>query len=236
MVEKMQLQELKKTFDAKRLSKENYVLLLQQREEIYDQIVEHQELDSLKEELKELDHQIDELGENQEEEIEKLKEEIVMTIQQIFPESTHDYQELCTKFDTHQNEEKSCLALSKNLSSFAAALNEGAASKNARGFFGFIFGRNHKVILARAIRKAIIEAERIYEQIDDETIQHFLTTFLKEANSPWNSALYRERFFELHHEFSGLMEKLEERKILSRRNSIKVEKKIEIWIEHYCRK
>lgn len=249
----MRLQELKKEYDACRLSKDSYSLLLKQREDIHDAIIqlkeraerallkhkesrqEWDELTELKQKLRTIDHKLDELGEHQDEKLAELKEKLVASIQKSFPESAASYQQLCESLEEFRSEEKRCMVLRERLRPFYEALSEGAASKQSQGLLGVLFGRNAKVILARAIRKASIEAERVYKQINDERIQEFLSTFLDEANRPWNGSLYRERFYEMHKEFTDLMKQLELRKNQAKREAIKTEKQIEIWIEQHCK-
>lgn len=248
----MQLQELKKAYDTCRISKENYKHLLQQREELQKKIIEHKEktkaelynkkikesrvLDRLKTQLHSIDHQIDELGEHHDEKLAMCKAQLIAAIQKAFPESIEAYEEFCQKHTRYQDEEEKCIRLRERLHAFYAAMEEGAASKRSRGFYKVLFGRNAKVILAHAIRKASIEAERCYTQINDEQIQHFLNVFLEEANRPWNGKLYRERFDSLYQEFTQLMEQLVERQRESRLRVCEAENSIEAWIEQYSAK
>jgi signal transduction histidine kinase len=256
MVEKMQLiirlQALKKDYDTCRMSKKNYAQLLQQREDIHDEIVrlkeeaeiallkhkqmsqQMDELAGLRQKLREIDHEIDEIGEHQEEKLAALKKELVETIQMAFPETAAPYHQLCQKLDAYRSEEVCCKNLLECLQPFHAALNEGAAAKQSRGFLSILFGRNPKVILARAIRKASIEAERVYKQVEEHRIREFLSAFLEEANRPWNGSLYKERFFELHQEFDRLMKEVKESNTRAKQGTVNTEKEIEFWIEQHC--
>ncbi|MCC5832985.1 MAG: hypothetical protein JJU12_08100 [Chlamydiales bacterium] len=249
----MRLQDLKKDYNACRSSKKNCAQLLQEREAIYDEIIRLKEtvdmevlkhkrpdrkfekLANLKQKLQVIDHEIDEIGEDQDEKLGQLKKELVEAILKAFPEAEGSYQLLCQKLDAFRTEEKRSNTLLQRLQPFYVALLEGAAVKRSRGLLGILFGRNPKVLLARAIRKASIEAERVYKQIEDPRFRDFLSCFLKEANRPWNGSLYKERFYELHREFTQLVDEAELQNRQAKQEAIKTEEAIELWIEEYCR-
>ncbi len=233
MREKMQLQQLKKEYDAYRQAMMNFAELVDRRENVHAALLECSS-SQLKKELLDLDHQIDALGENPERELEQMQATLINLIQCTYPDSKAECEKLQKQIALNRQEERRCSLLLEALRPFAAALNEGSAARHSRGFISLLLGRNSKVILARAIRKATVEAERIYKQVEDEKMRTFLNTFLEEANQAWNSQLYKEGFFELHGLFCSHIREIKEKRAHSRAHAHQAELKLEEWIQKNC--
>ncbi|MCH9627171.1 MAG: hypothetical protein S4CHLAM2_08060 [Chlamydiales bacterium] len=232
MREKMQLQQLKKKYAAYQEAAARSKELMNRRESVHAAFLEGNS-SHLKKELRTLDHQLDALGEDHEEKLEQVQAELITLIRHTYPDSAAKCEKLQKQIASDQEEERRCALLLESLRSFAAALNEGSAAKHSRGLISLLLGRNSKVILARAIRKAAVEAERIYTRIDDDLIRSFLDTFLEEANRPWNSQLYKGHFFALHATFCDHVREIKEKRARSRAHKLQAELELEEWIQKY---
>lgn len=247
----MQLQELKIAYETCLLSKKKYDQLLIEREEIHEKIIDirkksekhlfsshfqdnQEEFNKWKQKLKEIDHQLDALGEDHEEELLQLKTSLINKILDTYPDSSLSYKQLTQEMAFHQQIVKKYTRIMERLTPFATALQEGAAASKVRGFHSLFSGRSSKAAMARSIQKAIEAANQIYDQIENENIRAYLDTFLIEANRLWNGQLYRYRFTKLYENFLDLMQDMEKIISQSRLKALSLEKRIMIWIEEYC--
>ncbi|NGX61502.1 MAG: hypothetical protein K940chlam9_00988 [Chlamydiae bacterium] len=254
MREKMQmlLSELKKKIDECRLAaaeaEKNHVVretysqeIHQLREEIeYDlihkpssSVIEEksEQLHELQEKLQKIDHQLDKIEETEEEEIEQLKEELIKEIHKTYPEAEAAYKKLHTCLLSAQKNHEHLTKFSEALLPFLETMKQGLEAKKLKGGWAFLLGRNRKVLLSQVIHKASRQAEALLSKIDSPAWRDFLSRFLLEAQKPWNSELYKEKFYTFYEELLDLTDKLEDEISLSDRNLIHCDQDINLWLD-----
>lgn len=212
MKQKMQLQDLKRDYDKYKA----YTHLLEEREKLHRAVV-NGEIE--REKLTDLDHKLDEL-----ETYAEAKTHLITAL-----DSPPEYQALEARLHKAQTNSDEKQTLVTSLEAFRSAMRQGAETKTMRSWLGYLLGRNPQVILARVIRKASIEAERL--DVDDERVTTFITTFLEEANRNWNHALYKERFYELYEEFCRIDTTLQDELDTAKNRVRDIENAIEEWID-----
>lgn len=218
----MQLEELKKAYEANKLAKKSYAQLLKERERLYQESLHE------KSRLRSIDHQLDVLEEGDDEE---LKQALILEICKHLPKSKTLYEALCQRLESCQKNAQNTLRLIEQLTPLQRALQEGGETKPAEGGWSIFFSGHRKAALSRAIAKCVSEANRIYPSLNEERTKIFVGKFLDEADRPWNNALYSTRFYELSEEFRELFEKIIQSDREFRADVVKTEQEIEEWIE-----
>lgn len=187
-----------------------------------------------KKKLQGIDAELDHLGEEKEAAVIEIKYALLREIQEYFPGSSAEYiaierglKEATRQSDQLRQQQQLLLPLQE-------ILQQGAQIKLKARLFDFLWGRHPKAMLARAIHQAVLRAEKIEPQIQDERLKPFLENFLKETKSPSNSPLYQGRFGELATEFSTLTSDLDQEIIQSNQEIASHEQALETWIEKHC--
>lgn len=196
--------------------------------------VKSENLESLKQKIKEVDKLLDELGEEQEESLERIKKQIIDLIKKKYPEAASEYELLEKKLNEFRTKTEKLSADRAALAPFYGALVEGSAAGEKRSFWSFLFGRHPKVVLSSAIRKAELEAENIRKIATDPRIVSYLDSFIEEVKKSWNHSLYNGKFEEYFMRFKQIMEDLDQEILYSNQEIIKLETQLDKLIEKYC--
>ncbi len=201
-----------------------------------EKIEEQQEqISLLKNSLRMIDAQLDQLGEEKKVSAAQSKQELLREIQEHFPESCTEYVVAETALQKATEQNKLLKGQQDLLLPFFHLLQQGAQIPLNRKFrFSFLFGQHPKAMLARRIHQATVLAEKHLPQVQDIRFKLYLDTFLKEAKQPSNRALYRGKFSELATEFSMLMSELDREIVQSDEEVFSHARTIEAWIERYC--
>jgi hypothetical protein len=191
-------------------------------------------IQTLKQSLRTIDHELDLLGDEEEYVVDELKRTLILKIQEVFPQAGKEYKVLETTLHSVQKKYDHSVNQKKLLLSFGKILAEGATVTLKVGWINFLFGQNPQALLARSIHAAAGEAEKIISSIHIETIHNFLEKFLREAQKKTNKDLYRGLFTKFHREFSELMHNLENIIEETKTEKINHQTTIDLWIEKYC--
>ena len=204
-------------------------------DQIKQQISEETEaISDLKKAVQEIDHQLDQIGEEKEKTLLQLKKKLVDTIKTQFPVATAEYTQLEKGLAEAHKKESEFTEQKKQLAPLFEILYEGAQVKLKGGLFNFLLGSHPKAVLAQTIQKALKLAKPISSSIKDERFIRFLKRFIYEAEKPWNKELYKGKYSELFIEFSTLMTELEQDITQTHRLILETEQAIEVWIERHC--
>ena len=197
---------------------------------------ERKKIFQLTEELRNIDAELDRLGEERESSFGQLKQDLIAKIQERFPETAAEYQTITRHLEKARSSSQGLVQQKKILMPLLDLLKQGDQINIKGGVFDFIFGKHPKALLARTIHKASTLGEKIYPEPSlDERFRCFLEKFLKETHKTWNHPLYRGLFSEFFREFSTLMGELEQ-EIRETQHSIAIqEQALENWIEKHCR-
>jgi hypothetical protein len=221
----------KKLLQMHRISKTSN----QAAEQLSEQITkESEEIDSLKKVIKDLDEQLDQLGEEKESLYEKLKQNLIDKIQENFPEASAEYQTLANHLQREHLHEKGLARQKILVEPLYATLKAASGVQVKRGFIDFLLGKNPTAHLARLIDTGATLAEKIYPDVTEEGIKNFLAKFLQQAKKPWHYALYQGKCTELFADFSLLISELDQKIARSKETILTDEQAIEKWIEKYC--
>lgn len=201
--------------------------LKRQIEEQTRQITQH------KKKLREIDAELDHLGEEEEETVVQIKQDLFSEIQKHFPGSVAEYAATETQLKSASQIQALLIKQQQLLLPLHNILQQGAQIKLKGGFWDFLSGLP-KAKLARMIHQAILVAEKAAPHISDPRFKLYLDKFLREAKHPSNGALYQGRFSELADEFSTLMSDLQEEIIQSNLEVASLELALDKWIDKYC--
>lgn len=235
----MLIKQLKKRLDTSAHAHQQAHILLKKREELYDRILllkhshpgEKSALQILKNELKELDQQLDILEETLEIDQKQVRDELIQEIQNHYPLTKNAYRHLESQLNLKKQQSRKLAALKDKITPFYQALTEGAHLPENRGLFSLLFGKSSKVLLAQAIHQATIEGEKIQHLLDDEEMTLFINQFLLEAKKNWNRKLYKGHFNILFQRFAPLIEKLNQSLSLIQQEIAASEQMIDSWID-----
>lgn len=189
----------------------------------------------LKEELKQIDHKIDLMGEENEETLIALKAALIDSIQTQYPNSASEYLQLKEELNKATTKKEILLKRKNDLTPFFEILSEGAQIQLKQSLLNRFMGTNPKALLAKKIKKAAEQAEILRKKQQDPTLNAFLDKFLYESEKNWNRELYKDKYSKLFMEFSTLISSLEQEITGISRQILKIEDAIEIWIEKHCR-
>lgn len=240
----MQLEELKKAFNHCRSSITQAQILLEKREKCIQELFALKEQANsdrtailrAKEELKKIDHALDLLDEEPSQNLERLQEELIAAIILQHPESEQEFQRLSHALFLEKQKEMKLAALYKKMSPLYAIFKQGNALRQVRySWIAILFGKSKSGKIGRLIAEGLDLAQPLIKEVEDPRFLHFLETFKKEAEKPWNHALYQKRFFELFEELSLLMSKLEEELADSTQKRGLLEKALEFQIDKFAR-
>jgi hypothetical protein len=192
---------------------------------------ESEQMISLKKGVKEIDEELDLIGEEKERTFEQLQQELITTLQKEFPEAAKEYQ-LGESDLNEARARKECLVQERRaIIPLFDLLKEGAHIPLKGGFWGYLFGKNPKAHLARIIYKASVLAEKISTTAHVERFKPFLSLFLQEANKSWNKALYQGKFTHLWEACAQLMSELDLEVSDTEKTITRLEQSQETWIE-----
>ncbi len=240
----MQLQQLKKEFDERRSLEDTHKDLYEKRESLHQEIEQKklslegsllherpgEDFDSLVEELRILDHQLDQIDSCS---IEELKETLIQEICNHQPNSIEELKTCRKHLLEAQTREKQTAHLLTLLTPLHHALKKGEEAKRRKGFMSYLFRKNPKIQLAEAIHQAELEARKIHPEITDSKILGFLDRLLHEATDPWNRSLYHNGFFELDQQLRSLLASIENRRLHEEQELVQAEENLLTWIEKW---
>lgn len=194
---------------------------------------ESAEITKLKLSVKEIDHELDLIGEEREETFQKLKQELITQIDKEMPEIAPNYHQLEAE---HKTLKKTVQKSKKNFELFASFFNlveAGSKIELKNSFLSYLLGSHPKARLAHLIHKAAKHAQALQPQINDQRISHLLTLFIQEAEKSWNPKLYRGKFQELYQDSVKLKKELQHELVSQERSLLKKEEEIELWLERH---
>ena len=226
---------LKESVEAKLIQMHQYLKKdAKKAEELKEQIAEETDhIADIKEAIKNIDEEIDQLGEEKEAHFELLKKKLTELIKNEFPESAPEYQHISAQIQEASQRKEQLLQQKNLMKPFVETLQKAAAINLNGNFFDFLFGKNPKSLLSRTLHTAKTQAEIITPQVEDAQLNSFLEKFLHEVQNPWNKELYRGKFTELYKEFSILRKELEQKNSEEQQKISEQEAALEKWMEKY---
>ncbi len=164
----------------------------------------YQKLEALKKEIAANQENMHRYMSYRQKEAEKLKKLLAVQI-----EKKAEFEEQLQQLDQFDEEEtlsEAQVHAIDPLNQLRELFNKGEELIHAKPhFLNFIFGRHPKVVLAHVIHEAMYEAKQLQKKLPQhKKLQQFCHAFIKEADRPWNQALYRDKFLEFKREFQSL--------------------------------
>lgn len=237
----MQLYELKKALNHCRLSIHQANVLLEKREQCFQELVKAQDKKDpdailmLREELKKLDHAIDLFDEDANENLEHLQKKLVTALILKYPEAELEFQQLEKALEEEKQKERQLALLRKKMTPLHAIFQQGLRLKNSRhSWIAILFGKSRSGQIGRFISECLDLTKQLMGAIEDPRFLRFLEAFKMEGEKTWNHALYRSGFFEFSEKLASLMHILDKEHEESLQNKMQYENAFEAHINRYC--
>jgi len=191
---------------------------------------------TLKKTLQQIDEELDQIGDDKEAHFEKIKNELITRIQELYPESTQEYQDILNNLSTSQHNKAEASQQLSLIHPFLSTLQMATTIKPQGNLLDFLRGKHPKSLLARLLHQAHGQAEKAYTHVEDGQMKHFLEKFVFEAKDPWNTTLQRKTFPALFKEFKELVSDLEHKNEEAHQQILHWEKALDTWILKYSTK
>lgn len=258
----MQLQELKKEFERSHHEVMRFHALMKKREQVIQnvdvlkeklerelirlhhvkpheaaqlklQISQDSELvEGFKRELKAIDEEIDQIGENKEEHYEQIREELLKQIQNQSPESVAEYRRLESQLKTGHEHQERLLKEKRLLEPLWETFQRSAHIDLKGSFWNFLLGKNPKALVAHALDQAQIQAESAKLKMEEGPFKKFLDKFLAETMEKWKKEV-QQSLPQFHNELSQLMKEQAHNIEQTQQKIERLENELEQWINQY---